>query len=629
MSHTKIPGISSHKRPLGSPERLGMSNKRAHVLGDVTNTIALSEHFKNSHRKYTMPSTSVADPNMRLMNRYYYGDPKVIEEVKKRERKIARDIQHFRKSIVEIDTETRIVRERDLPDLRYETSKKNALCNELRKELIDFTTKLDERANDCETLKRDAEFDLRHIQLKHQVALQEIQNELDLNITKCTAEWDAKLREIDNEQPDPVVLAEIENLQKEKRLRETQVEALAASNASACKMKSQELDLLLEKLLTEKKEPLHALRAKGEEIQKDNDMLKREAESVKDQIAQYEDRCSELMQQISTVDSLITECMNERTKNVEAKNNAEATYLECKTATDVIQEKALVIETQYNQEFDKMEKEQIRRRVMENSIDELRGKIRVFAFIGDELVENSDVDYSSKTISLNETKSCLFSRIIPRKLISEQELINQECEPFFLMCLNKQLNFSLLSSPTGRQQHLKKAFLEFLLTKESKIMTQYVSLSEGSESCDLFLPIEQNAKEDIQLVLKKDAIEINSTVLEMRSTQDVNEQSAFLETNAGSGNVGILKAEIWRDQIKCCEAYYLEINDPSTMEKLANLRDTAPATKPPLAIILQTLLLKTKSLFLFNLFDGGTAKASTLLDSACHISHLEASQTPT
>ncbi|SCU91776.1 LAFA_0F05732g1_1 [Lachancea sp. 'fantastica'] len=629
MSHTKIPGISSHKRPLGSPERLGMPSKRTHVLGDVTNTIAFSEYFKNSNRKYTMPSTAVADPNMRLMNRYYYGDPKVIEEVKKRERKIARDIQHFRKSIVEIDTETRIVHERELPDLRYEISKKNALCNELRKDLIEFTSKLDEKTNDCDTLKRDGELDLQHTQLKHQVALQEVQNELDQNMSKCAAEWEAKLREIDNERPDPALLVELEELQKEKHLRNAQTKELAASNNLACEKKTQELGTILEQLLIEKQEPLHELQAKSEAVQKDNDMLRQETDSVKGKISQYEDRCSQLMQQISTVDSLITECMEERAKNLEAKKKAEVTYLDCKTITDAVQEEALIVESQYNQEFDKMEKEQTRRRVMENSIDELRGKIRCFAFVGDEMVENSSVDYFAKTIALDETKPCTFNRIVPRKLIEEQELINQECEPFFLMCLNKQLNFSLMSSPTGRQLQLKRAFLEYLLTKENKLLTQYVSLSEGSESCDLFLPAEQNVKTDIQLTLKKDAIEINSTTLEMRSTQDVDENAALLESSVDSGNVGILKAEIWKDQNKCCDAYFLEVNDLKTMEMLGNSRITTSTTKPPMAIILQTLLLKTKSLFLFNLFDKDTARPSILLDAASHISHLETSQTPT
>ncbi|SCV03892.1 LAME_0H14070g1_1 [Lachancea meyersii CBS 8951] len=628
MSHTKIPGIASHKRPLQCIDAGNTPLKRANILGDVTNTSILGEQLKSSHLKYAMSSSAIADPNLRLMNRYYYGDPNVIEEVKKRERKIARDIQHFRKSIAEIDTEAKHLRERDLPDLRYEMSKKNAVLNELRKDLIQVTADLDEKANDYESLKANGQLELQHAQLKHQVALQEVQNELDHKISTFKAEWENKLREMENYTPDPEILAEIEGLRRQKLERENQIRQLNLGNEQACQRKKEELAAELEQQLVRKQDTLNELRTKNESAEHDKAVLENEVKSVTSQFAQYEDRCTQLMHQISEINSLVTDCLEDRSQSVNATKNAEAIYLESKAATESVQIEALEVEARYNREYDNMEKEQKRRRVMENSIDELRGRIRCFAFVGDEGSEESTIDYSCKTVSVKRSEPCLFNRIVPRKLVSEKELISQECEPFFRMCMDKQLNFNVMSSPTGKQLLLRETLLEYLIESgNKKLITQYVSLGEGAESRDLFLQADKNEHADIQLTIKKDTIEMNSTILEMRSTQDIKNNLARLEAEVGSENIGILKAEIWEEHTKCCDAYYLEINNLTIVDTLRNVRDNHTVAKSPIAIILQTLLSRTKSLFLFNLFDEHTADPSTILDSVRYISQFEVPRT--
>ncbi|SCU78313.1 LANO_0A02696g1_1 [Lachancea nothofagi CBS 11611] len=623
MGHTRIPGISTHKRPLATFESLGMPSKRTHILEDVTNTTPLADQAKTNRSKLTM-SSIVADPNARLMNRYYYGDPNVIEEVKKRERKIARDIQHFRKSIAEIDTETKLVRERNLPDLRYENSKKSALCNELRKDLIQLTTDLDEKDKDCDVLKSNWELEAQHTQLEHKVKLQEVQNELDKDKRDLISEWETKLREIENHKPDPEALRDLERYQEEKLQLEKELRSLSIENADSCRQRSRELEAGLEEFWAKKKEPLRELRTKKDELQSEITELKNEAVSIESQIDLTTENCNQLMLQISEIKSLLAECSEHENQLMDAKNKAELTYLETKFVTDEIQTKALEVELRYNGEFDKMEKEQTRRRTMENSIDELKGTVRCFAFIGEDVPDASVIDYSHKKISVEDTVPCSFSRIIPRKLVSEGDLIGQECRAFFEVCVAKRLNFNVVSLPTGRQSLLRDKFLNYLIEKgKFKLKAQYVALSEKAASSDLFFKSKDGDDKEIQLTIKEDSIEMNSTTLELNSTQDITNSFGQLHAQAGSDNIGILKIEIWEEHKKCCDTYYLEINDVQTVKKMSSLPNINHAAKTPIFIILQTLLLKTRSLFLFNLFDENTTDPQIILESAQRIGQIE------
>ncbi|SCU80297.1 LADA_0B06304g1_1 [Lachancea dasiensis] len=629
MSQTKIPGISAHKRPLATAERSRIPAKRSHVLEDVTNTTAFPAYRRHNKPKATsMSSTEVADPNTRLMNRYYYGDPGVIEEVKKRERKIARDIQHFRKSIAEIETETKLIRERSLPDLNYEISKKRVLCGELRKDLIQLTADLDEKTNESHNVQSNWELEVQHLRLEQQIAVQETQNKLNKELGEVKAQWETKLREMENYRPSFEDLQELEGLKVEKQQHEKELRALTIKNEEACRLRNQELDEKLEHILFSKKEPLEDLKCKNDVVRREKSNVESQTEAVKLKIAQHNERGAELARQISHIHQLVNECITSSSPLKDAKIKADADYLETKSITDAIQMEALKVEAKYNAEFNKMEKEQVRRRTMENAIDELKGKIRCFAYVGDTAPNSLEVDFSQKSISLKDSEPCFFNRILPCKLISEEDLVKQECQAFFDMCLEKRLNFNIISLPTPKQSFIRDSALTYLLKSgRYQLKTQYVALSEAAVSSDLFQKGESEPDTEIQLTIKTDAIEMNSATVEMKTAEDIKADFKGLQTQVGCDKIGIVKAEVWDDNEKCCDSYYLEINDMETIQRMSNLFCTDHGTGTPISIILQTLMSKTKSLVLFNLIDDCASTTGTILNAARRISQIDAPRT--
>ena len=65
--------------------------------------------------------------------KYYYGDPSVIEEVKKRERKVLKDISTFKRQIAEIEDEIDRLTKKVIPQLKYDLNKKSLVFKNLKR----------------------------------------------------------------------------------------------------------------------------------------------------------------------------------------------------------------------------------------------------------------------------------------------------------------------------------------------------------------------------------------------------------------------------------------------------------------------------------------------------------------
>lgn len=155
-------------------------------------------------------------------------------------------------------------------------------------------------------------------------------------------------------------------------------------------------------------------------------------------------------------------------------------------------------------------------------------------------------------------------------------------------------------------------------------MVQYVALSEKLPSSDLLINPESGKEVELQLTIKEDSIEMNSISVELRSAQDITEVFGKVQKRSKSGDINILKVEVWDDSHKKCDAYFLEANEEQTVKNICNLSNKHLFVKTPITIILQTLLLRTKSLFLCSLFGEDTLNASLVLELARNISQIDA-----
>lgn len=617
MSQTKIPSISGRKRaslPLESTAK--ESYKKLHALEDVTN--------KNIAKVTQSRMPKVADPNARLMHRYYYGDVRVIEEVKKRERKIVRDIQHFRRSIAEIDSETKLIKERNLPDVKYNISKKAAICDELRKELLQVTADLDEKNGECELVAVNGDLTMKNLQLQHKVELQNAQNELDKELSDARASWEIKLREMENFKPDVQTVNEIEELKEKKQDREKAIEKLELQNKQKCKEYEVQLDELLKDFIKEKEEPLKEIQEKHDSLQATYSHLKSVAQKMSHETTMCKDECESTSKQIEEIKKKLKEVEKENTKLREILLKVQHEYYGKKNITDKVQEKAHAAEMHYNTQFDMMEHEQMRRRKLENSIDELRGKVRCFAYVGENLGNNYAVDYSSKIITTDTESAYCFTRVIPRSLVTEQDLFKQECQAYIEMCMNKSFNFNIVSLLNDNPNKLRDSFVDFMANQTySHMELQYVSLCERLASADMLLTPAEESDKEIKVKIEENSIELNSKSVIVRSPAEIQDFLRLTEEQTRPAGIGMLKLKVWIEENKAIDVYFVEINDRKTTEYLLSIISPGEVVQTPVTIILQNLLTKTKSLFLFNLLEGTDQHLPFLLDLANRIGQLD------
>lgn len=604
MNSSRIPSFSK-KRPSSSENMLVPSHKRVNVLDDVTNTSKIP--FINKKMSAIDTHKDKVDPNVRLMNRYYYGDPNVIEEVKKRERKIMKDINHFRKSISEIEGEALLINDRVLPELKYNISKKSTFVSELRKELIQLITELDSKSSECDLHRKNGELCIGNLQLRHSVEAQKVKNELDIVMTNKRAEWEKKLLEIENYKPSVHMIEEIDALKIQRLEKQTELDRLQAKNREKCKEYEETLSKQFAEFVSEKEKPLIELRSKRDQLAAKRERLYETVRLLKDDVNECVNTKEITKRKIEEIRSEIELLKEENAPLEQSLSQLTTEYQLAESKTDEFRALAHTAEARYNLEFDKMEEEQVRRRKLENSIDELRGKIRCFAYVANDSLCN--VDYATKEITL-DGKLYYFNRVIPRELVSESDLFSQECQAYIERCLKTHTNCNIISI-SNNNKTLRNAFVRFITNyvglgtlKENEISNinfQHVALCEDAVSIDMLRDDSRDPESEIKVKIEEKSVDMNSQRIDISNQTNVEDLLETVNTKPASNGIGILKFEVRNEKDKThSDVYFVEINGIST----SYLDDALSQTEnmdSPIGIILQALLSRTMSLLLFDI----------------------------
>lgn len=587
------------------------------MLQDVTNHI----HQRDSRRSVTEGPTS---QSTRLMNKYVFGDATVIEEVKKRERKIMKDINHFRNAIAEIDKETAQVRDRSLPDTQYGISKKITMCNEIKKESAQLNSQLLIKDGEMDLLRKNAEMACSNLQLKYCIDVQELENQLKRKLDDERLKWEKEILELENLKPDQDVAQEIRQLKTELDHVRKQWNELQLENQKKCYEYEKQLLKELEDFKGEKQEPMDNLLKEQDILAKKKQELVKKRDEIQAEVTYSIKESSELERKIIEVKAHIKEAQAINEPLREELSAIEEQFNLAKKERDTIQRHAHEEEIFYNDKFDKMEQEQLRRRKLENSIDELKGDIRRFAYVIKK--DQSDVlhiDYAKKCIeSVERGETFKFSRIIPSSLVSEEELLFQEYEMYHEMCMRSNLNFNLISVSQRPWNPLRVAVIKFLYDKccnSHRIKLQYVFLSEEMPSQDMLLENTENCDNEIKLKIEKESIELDSTDIQINNGLEDLPRSIKEERQTTTSGIGVLKFQLTRlneddseSNKKPSNFYFIEIYDPTTISILDKVVTPGQITKSPISLILRKLLSDTKSCFLFNIDD--TEDNEVLLD---------------
>ncbi|AAS53204.1 AFL170Cp [Eremothecium gossypii ATCC 10895] len=631
MNKTRIPSISLKRaRECGEVDSQPPRYKRASgksPLAEITNTASSSPHISEDKMLSTKSMFGSSGQSSRLMNKYYYGDPRVIEEVKRRERKVMKDIQHFKKSIEEVERDMKTMVEESIPGLRYTLSKKAAVYKDLRVETAQVTARLDLLANKCGVMRANTELALNNITLEQQVEVQNLENELDRRINALREEWELKLLSLEKFKPNDDLVKEIEGLKQELNKEQKTWDRLQRENEE----KRKEFELILEQdFLRFKEEKLSLyedLTEKREHLFQEKNKKQLELKQLHSIVEQHRREKAELAIDIQAITEEIVH-YEQQLKPSQARLQQLKEQLNTEVhETEEIRKKASAAEQEYNTLYDKMEDEQLSRRRIENTIEELRGNIRVFAYVSDASVPYT-IDYASKTITVGSAKQYCFDRLIPKELVPLQELLEQECQAYMDMCLQNQYDSSVISLQQENDHSIRNTFIGWMLSqKHKRINFQCVVLSENSPSVDLLLRkrLSGETNREIKVTLDNKSVLFESTSILVESGGSAEDIIKQLGTDYNKEGILILKFQIWGENETSTDVYFIEVTPPAynCLHSTGSAGSTGSSFgSSRIGAILRSLLMHTKPLLLLTL----TQENSLLLDISQQIGQREKQQ---
>ncbi|CCC70991.1 hypothetical protein NCAS_0G01040 [Naumovozyma castellii] len=498
---------------------------------------------------------------------------------------------------------------RTLPDLQYEISKREVILRKVVRDtelLVLAIEQKEKEISQCDA-KETTVLDSLKEQFKKQI--QDQLHDFDTDLANQKAKWESEILELENMKPKDEVLKEIKDLEtqltslQEKLTQlETQNNKKALGHDTELKKRFSEFKLEVEDSKIDIEEKQNTLLRKKEELA----IRTRDLETL---VRTYDTHIENLEKDVAIVNNQLTE-LDEITlpkRNALSRSTEELSHETEKTT--IFQQEAYLQERKYNENFDKMEFECIRRKKLENSIDELKGFIRCFATISEEgIPSNIHVKYTSNCICNDDNgREYPFTRLIPSIDIQEKKFLFQEYRIYQDMCLKNFENHNLISVSNKQWHELRESLIKFIISNykaDYEMTFQFVFLSDDAISQDYLHSDPSQLKEGINLKFENNSIKIDSTTKTISS--DFLSDTELLENiiPIDAPGVNILKVKFVKRLQKelSTEFYFLQINDLATvsaLEEVFNGKDMAAGKQ--VSVILRYLLTYTKSCFLFNI----------------------------
>lgn len=206
----------------------GRPNKKIRLSGgemlrDVTNTPVISG------RSATVDGGKLA-----------YGDDKLMEEIKRRERKVLQDINRLKSAVEEIDKETEKIRSR-LPELAGSYRQLLDNIDNEDKQILCLEEQLESLESQCNTERENQRRMVENLELQHSIDVTNHNTSLDQKNSESRHSWEVQLIELQNEPETKDNVDIIKAIKTE--LAELQVEwyAIEKENDKKCSEYKQEL----------------------------------------------------------------------------------------------------------------------------------------------------------------------------------------------------------------------------------------------------------------------------------------------------------------------------------------------------------------------------------------------------
>ncbi|CCF60300.1 hypothetical protein KAFR_0J02360 [Kazachstania africana CBS 2517] len=167
-------------------------------------------------------------------NSIRYSDKSSIELAKSKERKILRDINHFKNSILEIEKDITLYRDSKIPNLSELLLDQDTNLNELQEDLSHLENDINFTALEIEKLIKNHEFNNINLQLLHSIEISSFENQLMDGVYTKKRDMENQLIEIDELKPDASLQCEMNEFQDSVKQLSKDIQSINNSNSVKC-----------------------------------------------------------------------------------------------------------------------------------------------------------------------------------------------------------------------------------------------------------------------------------------------------------------------------------------------------------------------------------------------------------
>lgn len=411
-------------------------------------------------------------------------------------KEITKTINKLKKSTAEIDSEIVRYQTRRVPDAKYQLTKRKNMCKKLEainEEFLKNMNILENQINDVKENKRIIETELSHT---FDQELNDCENKYRSLLYETIDKYEVELTELEKMPPKDELEKEINDARQKIIDLLEELDDVKMKNEESVKLEKGQKRSDFEKFQNDSNRLLDELKHKGEDYIIERNQLLESQANLLDDIKKLNENMR--LEEIA-VDNLQKESdeLNDTTITLSNQNDQllktiERQELELKS----LQALANTHNMRCDEEYNKMELELAKRKKLENSIDELKGLIRCFAYMDSTKFNNFTIDYVENVILDENDEIYPFNRIIPSNALSLSQLIFREYKAYHDFCLNQNSDFSLLTVSNNNWFEFRSQFIDFLSHEFSTnydISLQNVFLSDEKISKDL---IKQNQSGD-------------------------------------------------------------------------------------------------------------------------------------
>lgn len=234
-----------------------------------------------------------------------FGDQSAVELVKSRQRKIFKDIAHFKKAIQEIEKEIENLNTLLIPQI---IQIGNQRCQEsvvATDQILQLNNEVNESKLSLETLYRNNELENNNLQLSHSVKVTTFENELEEHKYKYIAQREKELYQAENMKPNEQWQNEMVALKEQYEQVTKELNDITNSNKQICKEYERTGPVVVdfEDFKIKKTQEMN-------DLLNQHQCLNKKHIELKEEVSQNKQKKNDLAQELNQITQKIEDCEN-------------------------------------------------------------------------------------------------------------------------------------------------------------------------------------------------------------------------------------------------------------------------------------------------------------------------------